>query len=290
MNFGVYYGDLIGQKHKGTHPVSAIRSNLSIIGEETFTTLPEIYRAMADACTKKEDAASILKEYQKNLSQIPRDAANDTWTKALIDWSESPEEYKMPKFTAHALIQYAPVGLVAKDIFEAKRLAKELAQLQFGSSNSNNQYVAQLSAAVVYLLSTKYSKGEVHDYLCRKLNQRLPKSIVELRTGFNYSDDATTALIASIVSLYDSDSSLMAIKNSLTLGGNVSANCTLTAIIAELYYGLEHVVAERVHRLMTQDDFVSLNNLEKKSQVERYKNGKRMRQFVKIYFPESVWG
>lgn len=135
----------------------------------------------------------------------------------------------------------SPCGMIAKSLNEALDLARQSAEVTHNHQEGIKG--AQATAAAVYLAKTGASKSEIKDYISESFYS-LERTLDDIRPKYRFNGTCQGSVPESIQAFLESTDYEVAIRNTISLGGDADTMGAITGAIAWAFYGKDGITQD----------------------------------------------
>ncbi|WP_296330560.1 ADP-ribosylglycohydrolase family protein [uncultured Treponema sp.] len=230
---GAIIGDIIGSRfeYHNIHTKKFLLFTPSChITDDSILTM-----AVAKALvTSKEDFSDLSEKTVQALREFGRKRFA-AYGKMFSEWlhSENPAPYN--SFGNGAGMRVSPVGFLAKDLEECKRLSRIVTEVTH--NHPEGLKGAEAIAVCVFLARIGKTKEEIRSYVNDNY-YALNFTLEDLRSNYKWSSTCQDSVPQAIVCFLESESFTDAIRNAISIGGDSDTIAAMTGAIAEAFYGI----------------------------------------------------
>lgn len=150
-------------------------------------------------------------------------------------WLLSKNEYKPYNSWGNGSgMRVSPVGWYFDNEEDVLKYAKISAEVTHNHEEGIKG--AQAIAISVYLARTGHSKDEIKNYVEEKFGYDLNRTTDEIRPSYYFHVDCQQSVPESIICFLEGNSTLEAVQNAISLGGDTDTMACMAGAIAEAYY------------------------------------------------------
>lgn len=153
---------------------------------------------------------------------------------------ENPEPYG--SFGNGSAMRVSACGFAAKDLEEAKRLARDSARVTH--NHPEGLRGAEATAAVIRLALEGKGKDEIRAYV-EQHYYRLPLTIDEIRPDYEFNETCQGTVPVSIIAFLEAESFEHAIRLAVSVGGDSDTLAAITGGMAEAFFGIPEELRSR---------------------------------------------
>jgi len=238
---GAIIGDIVGSRFEFNNYRS---KDFELFTEECFFTDDSIMTiAVAKALMEsKEDYSDLGEKAIKCMQELGRPYPDCGFGGSFYHWiySDNPKPYN--SYGNGAAMRISPVGWVAKDIEQAKRLSKAVTEV---SHNHPEGIKGAESVAVAIVLARQgKSIDEIKEYV-NEHYYKIDFKLDEIRATYKFNETCQDTVPPALQAFFESNSFEDAIRNAISIGGDSDTLAAITGSVAEAYYGMPGWMKEK---------------------------------------------
>ena len=161
-------------------------------------------------------------------------------------WSENPQPYN--SWGNGAAMRVSPVGLYAETLEEALELAKRTAVVSHNHSEGIKG--AQAVASAVWMAKHGYSKYEIRDYITKKFNYDLSRTVDEIRPTYEWDVSCQGSVPESIICFLEGKDFVDVVRLAVSLGGDADTMACIAGSIAACIYPIPEWIVNSCENLL----------------------------------------
>lgn len=230
---GSIIGDVVGSILERTNYASSEKlkdyMSIQLIEEESRPTDDSVLScAIAKCLMEKLPYAETLKEF----GRLYPDAG---YGAMFIEWLKSPGYEQINSFGNGAAMRVSPIGFYFNTIEEVLTEAEKQAVVTHNHPEGIKG--AQAIAACVFMAKNKSSKEEIKNYIEKKFEYNLNRTLDEIRPTYEFSSKAEKTVPESIIAFLEGNDYEDTIRKAISIGGDTDTIACMAGGIAEAYYG-----------------------------------------------------
>lgn len=173
-------------------------------------------------------------------------------------WLQGDNNYRpYNSFGNGSGMRVSPVGWFFDNEEDVLKYAKISAEVTH--SHTEGIKGAQAIAICVYLARTGHTKDFIKKYVEEHFGYDLNRTVEEIRPDYHFYVDCQRSVPESIICFLEADSTIEAIQNAISLGGDTDTMGCMAGAIAEAFYGdADDLFAETIKQIDCEypDEFV----------------------------------
>lgn len=251
---GAIIGDIVGSIYEFNNHRS---KDFEFFGQGCFATDDSIMTiAVAKALMDcNGDYTDLGAKAIKAMQELGRPYPNCGFGGFFYNWiySDNPKPYN--SYGNGAAMRISPVGWVAKDIKQAKRLSKAVTEV---SHNHIEGIKGAESVAVAIVLARQ---GKTIDEIRKYITERyylLDFTLDEIRDTYQFNVTCQGTVPQAFQAFFESTSFEDAIRNAISIGGDSDTLAAITGGIAEAYYGVPEWIKDKAKVILNDRVYESL--------------------------------
>lgn len=239
---GAIIGDIVGSRFEFNNYRS---KDFELFTEECFVTDDSIMTiAVAKALIEsKEDYLDLGNQAIKWMQELGRPYPNCGFGGSFYHWiySDNPKPYN--SYGNGAAMRISPVGWVAKDIEQAKRLSKAVTEV----SHNHPEGIKGAESVAVSIVLARQGKSieEIKKYI-NEHYYKIDFKLDEIRETYKFNETCQDTVPQALQAFFESNSFEDAIRNAISIGGDSDTLAAITGSVAEVYYGVPKWMKEKV--------------------------------------------
>ena len=238
---GAIAGDIIGSVHEfKPHK----KKDFPLFTWESFFTDDAVLTvATADFLLNGGDYAGIYRKYANSYPWL-------SYGENFRHWANSPHKGPYNSFGNGSAMRISPIGwkyhTIDETIMEAERSAKVTHNHPEGIKG------AQATAGAIYLSRRKgITEEKIKSFIEERFGYDLDRKLDDIRSSYQLDVSCQGSVPEAIIAFLESTSFEDAIRNAVSLGGDVDTQAAIAGGIAEAFYhGVpDHISQEVISRL-----------------------------------------
>ena len=223
---GAIIGDIIGSRFERFNYKG---KNFELFHESCKMTDDSILTmAVADAYMNKKDYAATIKEYG-------RENPLAGYGGSFVGWLDSPDSKPYNSWGNGSAMRVSALAWLINDMailmYEAKRSAEVTHNHPEGIKG------AQAIAAAVLLARSKKDKTFIKDYIEKQFGYNLDRTVKSLVETYEFDVSCQGSVPEAIICFLESIDFEDCIRTAISIGGDSDTIASMSAAIAEAYYG-----------------------------------------------------
>lgn len=246
---GAIVGDIIGSSYE----FEDMRDyNFELIPEGSrFTDDSVMTLAVAKWLTDSQKNGltkeSLIQQMQDLGRKYPDAGYGSSFNSWL--WSENPQPYN--SWGNGSAMRVSPVGLFAKNIEDALRLAKITAEVSHNHPEGIKG--AQAVAAAVWLAYNGYTKDDIRYYITKQFGYNLERKIDDIRQTYQWTSSCQGSVAEAIIAFLEGDDFEDVVRRAVSLGGDSDTQAAIAGSIAACMYSIPKWIETRCEELLSQE-------------------------------------
>ena len=180
--------------------------------------------------------------------------------KSFSEWifSDNPQPYN--SWGNGAAMRISPVGFVAKDIDEVKRLSKTVTEVTH--NHIEGLKGAEATAVAILLARQGLEKDKIKRYITDNYYD-INFTLDGIRENYKFHVSCQKSVPQALEAFFESNSFEDAIRNAISIGGDSDTIAAITGGVAEAYYGIPSGIKEKTKTYLDNNLLEILNSFEK---------------------------
>ena len=231
---GAIAGDVIGSVYEGC---SSRAKTFPLFSEDCeFTDDSVLTIAVGSAILRSRSYGDALREWGR---RYPKAGYGGWFSRWLA--SEDPRPYN--SFGNGSAMRASPVGWAFADL----ESVLEHARMTADPTHNHPEGIkgAQAVAGAVFLGRTSHDKAEIRRLLVDRLGYDCSETLDQVRQRLEFDITCQGTVPPAVIAFLESEDFEDAIRNAVSLGGDVDTLTCITGAIAEAYYGGTPVEIQR---------------------------------------------
>ncbi len=240
---GAIIGDVVGSRFEFHNFLSKEFDFLSptcCFTDDSVMTCA-VAQALMDS---KEDFSDLQEKTVAAMQRIGRQFPNCGYGARFIHWmfSDNPEPYN--SYGNGSAMRISPVGFVARDVEEAKKLAAAVTSVSH--NHPEGMKGAEATAVAIVLARQGRSKEEIRSMM--ESYYDLSTTVAEYRLHWNGHgrEICQISLPQALACFFEGESYEDVIRNCISIGGDSDTLGAIAGGIAEAYYGIPDSISDQV--------------------------------------------
>lgn len=151
-----------------------------------------------------------------------------------------------------ALMRISPCAYISNDLNYCLEKAEELTNVTHNHPESIKA-VRNFITLIWKLKRKQITKEEVRDFLWEDGYDIRTKTLDKIRPNYKFDETCQGSYPESVLAFVESNSFEDALRNSMSLGGDVDTMCSITGAIAEAYYEIPHDLYIKTRDLISEE-------------------------------------
>lgn len=193
-----------------------------------FTDDSVLTIAIADAILSKKSYTSKIIEYAK-------DYPGRGYGGSFSCWIGKGGKAPYGSYGNGSAMRVSPVAWAFDDLKKVEYQAYESASVTHDHPEGIKG--AQAVAACIFLARMKHSKAKIKEYVEKKYEYCLSRTVASIRPNYSFSEICQTSVPEAIICFLESNSVESAIRIAISLGGDADTQACIAGSIAEAFYG-----------------------------------------------------
>jgi type I restriction enzyme M protein len=148
-------------------------------------------------------------------------------------------------------MRVSPCAWVARSLDEAL----ELARIVTGVTHNHPEGIkgAEAVTAAIFLARQGCSQEEIRDYVQKNYYPNLTFTLDEIRDSYDFDSSCQGSVPQALEAFFEADSFESAIRNAVSIGGDVDTIAAIAGSIAEVKWGIPADVRKEAQRYIDKD-------------------------------------
>ena len=201
----------------------------------------------------------------KCMQTFGRKYSYSGYGKSFSEWifSDNPQPYN--SWGNGAAMRISPVGFVAKDIDEVKRLSKAVTEVKH--NHAEGLKGAEATAVAIFLARKGWDKNKIKKYITDNY-YNIDFTLDSIREDYKFHVSCQKSIPQALEAFFESTSFEDAIRNAISIGGDSDTIAAITGGVAEAYYGIPDDIQKKTKGYL-DNHLLEILNLFEKIQKER---------------------
>jgi ADP-ribosylglycohydrolase len=222
---GSIIGDIIGSTYEfnnaGKYDFEPFPSGSDFTDDSVLTI------AVADAILNNKPYGTVIKEYAINWPNRGYGGMFSRWY-----LTSNPQPYN--SFGNGSAMRVSPVGWAFDSLEKTIEEARNSAECTHNHPEGIKG--AEATAAAIFLSRTGYTKKEIKDFVQRRFDYNLDRTLSEIKPGYKFNETCQETVPEAITCFLESENFEDAIRKAIRLGGDSDTLACITGGIAEAFY------------------------------------------------------
>lgn len=232
---GAIFGDIIGSRFE-FHNILTKRFPLFDVNN-TFTDDTVMTCAVAKALMdSKDDFSNLSSTTVKDMLSVGRNYPNCGYGSKFIRWinTDNPQPYN--SFGNGAAMRVSPVGFIARNVKEAKRLSREVTKVSH--NHEEGLKGAEATAVAIVMARQGKSKDEIRKEMEKYYD--LSTTVDQFRAmSFGHGKETCqVSMPQALACFFEGRDYIDVIRNCISIGGDSDTLAAIAGGIAEAFYGM----------------------------------------------------
>ena len=190
----------------------------------------------------KDDYSNLEEETIKSMVEIGRKYPDCGYGPSFYRWIVSDKHEPYGSFGNGSAMRIGPIGVVAKDISEIKKLSAIVTNVSHNHPDSING--SEAVAVAIHMALKGKSKEDIKQYIESNYFKIDNLKCNEMKPQYFHINCVETVKqsLSSFLDSYDFED---AIRNAIALGGDSDTLAAITGSIAAAYYGIPDEICEK---------------------------------------------
>lgn len=227
---GAIIGDIVGSIYEWNNHRS---KDFELFGEKCdFTDDTVMTLAIAEGLM----AGGTADDYARAMQRLGRAYPGRGYGTRFLAWLNMPCPRPCNSFGNGSSMRVAPVAWA----FDTLEEVEEAARLTALPTHNHPEGIkgAQATAAAIFLARTGCSKQEIRDYIEKKYQYNLRRTMDEIRPVYLFNETCQETVPEAIIAFLESTDFEDAVRCGVSLGGDTDTLTAITGSIAEAAYGI----------------------------------------------------
>ena len=191
------------------------------------------------------------------MHELARKHPNVGWGERFFRWVFGIDNSAQNSFGNGAGMRISPVGWVAEDEEEVKRLSRILTEYTHG--HPEGLLGAECIAMAVFLARTGRSKEEIYRRMVQDYYPEIDTFTLDsIRPTYEIDDQGRWvtcrgSIPQALRAFFEATDFESAIRNAISIGGDADTICCMAGAVAEAYYGVPLWLEDEVVELLPYD-------------------------------------
>lgn len=227
---GAVCGDIIGSIWE-FNPIKTKDFELNE-QELTFTDDTVLTLSVASWLINDENhsKATLIKEIKSFCNIYPYAGYGGRFTRWVMSNDVNP--YK--SWGNGSAMRVSPVAWVEDSLEDVQKLAEISAEVTHNHPEGIKG--AEATATAIYLARTGESKEYIKNYIEKKYNYNLSRSLDSIRPDYTFEVSCQKSVPESIICFLEADSYMDTVRNAISLGGDADTQAAISGSIASAVY------------------------------------------------------
>ena len=166
-------------------------------------------------------------------------------------WIYSPDPKPYGSWGNGAAMRISPCAWVARSLDEAL----ELARIVTGVTHNHPEGIkgAEAVTAAIFLARQGCSQSDIRDYIRKNYYPNLTFTLNEIRDSYDFDSSCQGSVPHALEAFFEADSFESAIRNAVSIGGDVDTIAAIAGSIAEAKWGVPTEIVKMVKRYVSKD-------------------------------------
>lgn len=266
--YGAILGDVVGSVYEW-RPTKTKDFPL-FTSDSRFTDDTVMSMAVAEVClslkdngvnkTSDEDIlAMFAASMRKWGAHYPHAGYGGNFSRWLID--KSMGAYN--SYGNGSAMRVSAAGWLFTTLEETRRIARLSAAVTHNHLEGIKG--AESVASIIYLLRNGSSKKEIKTFASKEFGYGLEHTVSSIRPAYQFDMSCQGSVPEAIISFLEADSTLDAVRNAVSLGGDADTLGCIAGSMAEAMYGLNDALKDSVKKHLDNSIIEVADNVEKAS-------------------------
>jgi len=237
--YGAVIGDIIGSVYEGSKPRPKdfpLFVNLSRPTDDSVCTI-----AVADCLLNNGDPAEYLRRW---CNKYP----NAGYGGMFRSWMRNPEAPAYGSWGNGAAMRISPVGFFANSIEVVACISDRVTEVTHNHPEALR--CARATAAAIHMARSGRSVVEIRNFLSLDCGYDMSRSIDEIRPTHRFDVSCPGTLPPALTCALEAKSYEDAIRNAVSLGGDVDTIACIAGGLAEALFGVPEVLLYEARQRM----------------------------------------
>ena len=156
-------------------------------------------------------------------------------------------------------MRVSPCAWVARSLDEALELARTVT----GVTHNHPEGIkgAEAVTAAIFFARQGCSQTEIREYIRNNYYPNLTFTLDEIRDSYGYDPACTGSVPQAVEAFFEASSFEDAIRNAVSIGGDVDTTAAIAGSIAEAKWGIPADIRKEAHRYIDKDLMKILKSL-----------------------------
>lgn len=239
--FGAIIGDIAGSRfefcnHKSKNFRLFDRARGSRFTDDTVMTLAVAQALLDTLPDPNKRRLDILSDAAVGrMQELGAKYLSVGYGHKFKEWLSSPNPTPYGSFGNGSAMRISPVGLIARDVSEAKSLARAVTEITH--NHPEGLKAAEAVAVAMVLAKSQHSLAEIKNYVTTHYYM-IDFTLDEIRPDYRFTSSAKHSVPQAFEAFFESTSFEDAIRNAVSVGGDSDTIAAITGALAEAYYGV----------------------------------------------------
>ena len=254
--FGAVIGDIVGSRfefhnHKSKNFRLFDRANGSRFTDDTVMTLAIAQSLLDTLSNPHQSSLQVLADTAvSRMREFGIKYLNVGYGHKFKAWITSPNPAPYGSFGNGSAMRISPVGLAARDVPEAKSLAKAVTEITH--NHPEGLKAAEAVAVAMVLAKAGCSLKEIKDYVTVHY-YAIDFTLDEIRPTYHFTSSAKNSVPQAFEAFFESIDFEDAIRNAVSIGGDSDTIAAIVGGLAEAYYGVPTGLAKEAEKFLDNE-------------------------------------
>ena len=239
---GAIAGDIIGSVYEWERIKT---KQFDLFSPDCFFTDDTVLTvALAESILTESDYASLMRAYYR---RYPGAGYGGLFHR----WAQAHESQPYNSWGNGAAMRISSVGFAFNTLDEVLVRAADYTAVTHNHAEGIKG--AQATAAAIFLARTGSTKADIKRFTTATFRYDLSRTVDEIRPTYRFNESCQETVPEAIVCFLESMDFEDAIRNAISLGGDSDTLACITGGIAQAYYGVPEVIADRAMSILDED-------------------------------------
>ena len=245
--FGAILGDIIGSRFEFRNLLS---KDFELLTEDCrFTDDTVMTCAVAQALLDcGGDYTDLAKKAVEAMQRIGRQFPNCGYGAKFIDWMFTDDPQPYSSCGNGSAMRIGPVGFLARDVEEAKRLSREVTRVSH--DHPEGLKGAEATAVAIVMARQGKSKEEIRTVMEQYYDLSETVDGYREKWGGHGREICPISVPQALVCFLEGESYEDVIRNCISIGGDSDTIAAIAGGIAEAYFGIPQELKERMREYL----------------------------------------
>ncbi len=232
---GAIFGDIIGSRFE-FHNILTKRFPLFDVNN-TFTDDTVMTCAVAKALVdSKDDFSNLSSTTVKDMLSVGRNYPNCGYGSKFIRWINTDDPQPYNSFGNGAAMRVSPVGFIARNVKEAKRLSREVTKVSH--NHEEGLRGAEATAVAIVMARQGKSKDEIRKEMEKYYDLSTTVDRFRAMSFGHGKETCQVSMPQALACFFEGRDYIDVIRNCISIGGDSDTLAAIAGGIAEAFYGM----------------------------------------------------